>query len=229
MPLKLGNWTKAIHVPNEITCEQLLDRPESDGVYGCDVIPYWIDLNKFPCKERKKNNVLTIGSFQRDTEGSDLKSPKLEKGPDILIDILKGISKYQNIHVILAGWRRQYVVNRLDELDISYEYREKCDDDILVNLYHKVDLYLSCGRYEGGPQSILECSSTKTPILSTPVGIAPEILDVGCLCADVDHFIKKIMENVAKDYVDVNYNNIQKYNIKAIISQYDDMFSRVFR
>ena len=58
---------------------------------------------------------------------------------------------------------------------------------------------------------------------------APEILDVGCLCADVDHFIKKIMENVAKDYVDVNYNNIQKYNIKAIISQYDDMFSRVFR
>ena len=29
-----------------------------------------------------------IGSFQRDTEGSDLKTPKLEKGPDIVVAIV---------------------------------------------------------------------------------------------------------------------------------------------
>ena len=30
-----------------------------------------------------------IGSFQRDTEGYDLKTPKLSKGPDIFCDIVE--------------------------------------------------------------------------------------------------------------------------------------------
>ena len=34
-----------------------------------------------------------VGSFQRDTEGADLKSPKLSKGPDRFITIVKALSK----------------------------------------------------------------------------------------------------------------------------------------
>ena len=53
-----------------------------------------------------------VGSFQRDTEGSDLKSPKLEKGPDLFCDYVEKIAD-ENTLVLLGGWRRQYIMNRL--------------------------------------------------------------------------------------------------------------------
>jgi len=54
-----------------------------------------------------------IGNFQRDTEGHDLKSPKMEKGPDKLADYLERVinTTNPNLHVVLAGWRRQYIIN----------------------------------------------------------------------------------------------------------------------
>ena len=44
-----------------------------------------------------------IGSFQRDTEGSDLKSPKLIKGPDRLIQIIESKNKEFNKVIILLS------------------------------------------------------------------------------------------------------------------------------
>lgn len=57
--------------------------------------------------------------MQRDTEGSSIASgnflPKLEKGPDVFCDIVEMYNKThsKDIHVVLAGWRRQYVIDRL--------------------------------------------------------------------------------------------------------------------
>ena len=45
----------------------------------------------------------------------------------------------------------------------------------LNELYNCLDLYIVASRFEGGPQSILECANTK-PIVSTNVGVAAEIL-----------------------------------------------------
>ena len=45
----------------------------------------------------------------------------------------------------------------------------------LNKLYNILDLYIVSSRIEGGPQAILESSITKTPILSTDVGVASEI------------------------------------------------------
>ena len=39
------------------------------------------------------NNDYLVGSFQRDTEGKDLVSPKLSKGPDQFVQILKNSEK----------------------------------------------------------------------------------------------------------------------------------------
>ena len=46
----------------------------------------------------------------------------------------------------------------------------------LNELYNCLNLYIVSSRVEGGPQSILECGLTKTPIISTDVGVASEIL-----------------------------------------------------
>ena len=50
------------------------------------------------------------------------------------------------------------------------------DFKTLNELYNCLDLYIVTSRIEGGPQAILECGISKTPIISTNVGVAPEIL-----------------------------------------------------
>ncbi len=123
-------------------------------------------------------NGFLIGSFQRDTEGHDLASPKLEKGPDLFVEGVKRLrSRYQNLHVVLGGWRRQYVMRRLSEEQISFSYFEKPSNEQLNELYNSLDLYIVSSRVEGGPQAIVECAAARVPIVSTPVGIAQDILD----------------------------------------------------
>ena len=55
-----------------------------------------------------------IGSFQRDTEGSDLISPKLIKGPDIFLEIVNDIFLHnKNLKVVLTGKRRNYLIENM--------------------------------------------------------------------------------------------------------------------
>ena len=134
----------------------------------------FFDIDKTQCRQDLSLPIdkFTIGSFQRDTEGHDLKSPKLEKGPDRFCNIVRDISKYEDVHVVLGGWRRQYVMNNLKQHDISFSYIELADFVTLNKMYNSLDLYISSSRHEGGPQAIPECAITKTPIISTNVGCA---------------------------------------------------------
>ena len=135
-------------------------------------------------KEKFKlpKNKYIISSFQRDTEGSDLKTPKLEKGPDVFIDYVNKLkNKGENIHVLLNGWRRQYVINELKKINIGFTYIEMPPMEDVVKMYSATDLYVVGSRVEGGPQSIIECAMTKTPIVSTDVGIASMFLNSNCI------------------------------------------------
>ena len=74
--------------------------------------------------------------------------------------------------VILAGRRRQYIINELRKNKIEFKFFEDADFLKLNNLYNILDLYIVASRYEGGPAAIMESAITKTPIISTNVGIA---------------------------------------------------------
>ena len=150
-------------------------------------IPFWVNQNLWKPLEnknilRKKYNInsesFLIGTFQRDTEGNDLISPKLSKGPDRFIQIAKKLNiKHKNLVVVLTGKRRDYLIKELESAGIKYLYFEMVSFEILNELYNTLDLYIVSSRYEGGPQAIVECAITKTPIISTDVGIAIEILN----------------------------------------------------
>ena len=115
------------HVPCESTKEQISEYTDKPIF----VQPFWVNQflwynldNKLEL--RKKHGIPTgakvIGSFQRDTEGHDLKSPKLEKGPDRLVEIIKDLdSSEKEIFVVLSGPRRQYVIDHLKKNSISYK------------------------------------------------------------------------------------------------------------
>ena len=91
--------------------------------------------------------------------------------------IVKHLNKIKpNLSVVLTGKRRNYIINELRKEKINFTYFEMVDISKLNELYNLLDLYIVSSRVEGGPQAIVECGITKTPIISTNVGIADDIL-----------------------------------------------------
>ena len=150
-------------------------------------IPLWVNsnhfypiINKSELRNKYEINVndYLVGSFQRDSLGSDRSKPKLIKGPDIFLEIVKKLSKQNdNLKVILAGKRRDYIVKNLIDLEINFKYFEMASIETLNELYNILDIYIVSSRIEGGPQAIVESATTKTPIISTDVGVASQILN----------------------------------------------------
>jgi glycosyltransferase involved in cell wall biosynthesis len=216
------------HVPCKKTHDQIRDLTYKK-IY---TFPFWVNQNIWENKRlqkselRKKYNfpedAFLIGSFQRDTEGDDLISPKLEKGPDLFCDAVeKYREKFENVQVILAGWRRQYVMNRLKEAGISHYYAELPPISTVNDLYNCLDLYIVSARYEGGPQAIVECASNGTPIISTDVGLASEILPEESI------FIPgKSLE--AQPNVMMAYHGVLSYFMDEGFRNFRNMFSEVY-
>jgi hypothetical protein len=167
--------------------------------------------NKNSIREKYKidKNSYLIGSFQKDTEGkSDL--PKLSKGPDIFVNIIEDMYKNnKNIVVVLTGLRREFIINKLNILNIPYHYFNMISIEDINELYNCLDLYLVSSRCEGGPRSIFECGLTNTPIISTNVGIASELMNKNSIF-DADNYIT--YKNVVPD------NKFLKNNVELLSS-----------
>lgn len=193
-------------------------------------LPFWINENLFfPINNKQllrekylfDSDEYLLGSFQRDTEGKDLISPKLEKGPDIFIEIVKKMIPRQNtIKVVLTGKRRQYIISKLEELEIPFSYFELVTFEELNELYNILDLYVVSSRVEGGPQSIMECAISKTPIISTNVGISTKILNKESI-----YDTSNVLE--AKPEIISAFNNVQKYKTTVWTKEYKDFFNSI--
>jgi len=191
---------------------------------------FWINENNFyqiDNKEelRKKwnlgNNDYIIGSFQRDTKGK-LKCtlPKTSKGPDIFVKIVRNMQKNRdNIVVLLTGRKRNYIINKLDCARIKYVYHEMVSVSDLNELYNCLDLYIVSSRVEGGPRSIMECGLSKTPIISTDVGIAKSILNPDAIY-DMNEFKTYKNATTNLEYV---YEKTQNYSISNYIKKFTDI------
>ena len=189
------NITDAYHVPNVHTKSAIAVHTQKP----IHIIPYWANQNIWRTTGRmddlrKKHGLpkdsYLIGSFVRDTEGRDLKSPKLEKGPDLLVDYIEkmlstGHILESEVHVVLAGWRRQYVISRLEAAKIPYTYFERPSQEVLNDLYQTLDSYPVTARHEGGPQSLIECGLLGVPCVSRDVGIASQVLPPCAISDDV--------------------------------------------
>jgi len=219
----------AYHVPCIKTRDQisgLTNKP----IY---TFPFWVNQEMWTNKRSQKSALrrkyslpehkFLIGSFQRDTEGSDLISPKLEKGPDLFCDAVERFEKVLgSVEVVLAGWRRQYVMSRLDRVGINYHYTELPSFEVINDLYNCLDLYIVAARFEGGPQAIVECASNRTPIISTDVGLASEILPPESIFAPGEEL--KATPNVVSAY-----ENVETLFMPSGFKKYVKMFEDIIK
>lgn len=216
--------------------------------------PFYVDENKFKkikisradlCKkigiekEQLKGRVL-LGSFVKDSLGSDLTKPKWQKGTEMLRDVLDEIKK-ERILLVLAGPRRHFIIKECKKLKIPFifignmDFIKKGLDDCNENntsmekinlLYNLVDICLVTSKSEGGPKAVIEAPLTKTAVISTRVGLAPDFLTKEMLCDNKKDFIRKI-RLLLKDKLEVNRLAKLGYERVSNINNYDDFKKRV--
>ncbi len=186
-------------------------------------------------------------SFQRDSLGTDLSQPKWQKGPDILIEILK---KYKEINknfiLLLAGPRRHYLIDQCVKLNIPYFFYgrppAKNKDDIRYNvldhntlnkLYNLGDLYIVSSRSEGGPKAILECAWNKIAFITTDVGLARDIALPAQIYNNIDEAIQLIDKinhdrSFANDLVSETFNKMQRqFSFEAYLKRWIDIYESI--
>ena len=153
-------------------------------------IPISINNNlfKFVSNEEKKElrnkykipqNAVVIGSFQKDGDGwGKGLNPKLIKGPDILIEVLKQLKEHiPNLFILLSGPSRGFVIENLNRIGIPFLHFNLNRYEKIACLYNCLDLYMVTSREEGGPRAILESMASGIPILSTKVGQAIDLIE----------------------------------------------------
>lgn len=152
-------------------------------------IPLGVNTSLFnlPLKSKQRSirkslgiseHFILIGSFQKDGSGwKDGLDPKLIKGPDLFVSTLKLLLAWgYPVYALLTGPARGYIKKELEKCGIPYFHTFPKNHNELISLYHALDIYLITSREEGGPMGLLESIACGTPVASTNVGMASDII-----------------------------------------------------
>ncbi len=125
---------------------------------------------------------VVVGSFQKDGQGwGDGMEPKRIKGPDVFVAAVAELAKDFPVTAFLTGPARGYVKRELEARGIPFIHTYAKGHAELVECYHALDLYCVTSREEGGPMGLMEGMSSGVPVVSTRVGMAPDLIADG-LC-----------------------------------------------
>lgn len=239
----LDQYVDIWHTSCEITKRKLLNMGVDEEKIVLIPIPvnnnihHKIDEEKREKKIRElhiPDRTFVIGSFQKDGNGwEEGMEPKLIKGPDIFCDVLERLSENHNIFVVLSGPARGYVKKRLDDAGIPYIHQYFDDFRAVAELYGVIDLYMVTSREEGGPMSILESMSSGVPVISSKVGMAPDIIENGANgylveIGDVEQYVQcaeKIIKNREKtaEMIKAGFETAKKYTAVIAAQKYTEV------
>lgn len=197
-------------------------------------IPLGIDLAVFkpagPSQKKKirqqlgiDNDAFCIGSFHKDGIGWDQGfEPKLIKGPDVFLKVIEKLKQSVKLHILLTAPARGFVKRGLDNLNVPYTHHILDNYYDIANYYHALDAYLVPSREEGGPLGVLEALATGIPLISTRVGLAPDIVTHGvdALLSQVEE-VNDLAENMYRIVEDLELRRSMEIKGLETIQAYD--------
>jgi len=121
---------------------------------------------------------VVVGSFQKDGNGwKDGMEPKMIKGPDIFLKTIASLkSSIPELFILLTGPARGYVRNGLEKMGVPYVHHFLNDYTDIGRYFNALDAYIIPSRDEGGPKAVLEAMASGTPLISTRVGQATDLV-----------------------------------------------------
>jgi len=245
---RIGLW-----IPMSRMVERQLSLLKQQYAY----VPYAVDTRAFtaecPVGQSDKSlreqfgipkDCFVISNFMRDTCRADICSLKDQKGVEVFLEITRLL--YRGglpVHILLAGPRHHWLRSHLSENKIPFTFvgSEIGGDDDAVNLlepaminelYHSSDMYLITSRWEREPRAILEAALTRTPVVSTPVGLAPDVLETKSLFRAVDEgaaLIKcHIRDRVLDQTLEPQFQRVMKQHIpSANIAKFASIYEQI--
>jgi glycosyltransferase involved in cell wall biosynthesis len=143
-------------------------------------MPFGLDTGRFRRRAEARARLLAAHHLPADTlvigfAGSAWSNECARKGLDRLWDCLRALDAGDRFVLRLAGrgWNR-------DDLPGPLRSRVVLDGFIpvgdLPDFYSSLDVYLCTSRAEGVPYPVLESMSCEVAVVSTPVGVVPEII-----------------------------------------------------
>lgn len=178
-----------IHTSCSISRKQLIDWGAEEEKIR--VVPLGVDTDLFSpisAEEKKQKraelgipeDAVLIGSFQKDGNGwEEGLDPKLIKGPDVFCDVMESLARDYPIYALLTGPARGYVKKRLEAAGIPFQHHYFEEFPRVADYFPLLDMYIIASRAEGGPKAILESWASGVPLVTTRVGMAPDVVRDG--------------------------------------------------
>lgn len=136
------------------------------GPLEIEVVNNAVDLGQFAAPPRQKSSGLTVG-FLYNTH------PR--KRIDIAIEALKRArAQYPDLKVIVFGGLPPSIKVPLPDW---FQFHQAPPQDKIPKLYQACDLWLFPSEHEGFGLPLLEAMASRTPVLATPAGGAPDLID----------------------------------------------------
>lgn len=193
----------------------------------------------FPAFKQKSQNNFVIGFFgtQRPNSRSD------RKGSRLLLEATKIMVEagYKPAFLIMGyGWKN--LVPALRDLGCPVTYKVSVPREDVPKYYHQLDLYIITSRIEGGPLTLLEAGACGIPIISTPVGLAPELLTkpgCGTLLSGFDskEIAEAVIYNMENPYIaqekaqallkEIRQSWTWKDSYKDLAKTYFDIYNKI--
>jgi glycosyltransferase involved in cell wall biosynthesis len=177
-----------------------------------------VDTNLFrPNDQPKLDNSFRIG-FIGARPPDDLGD---RKGTSLLLDAAREIMRqgFSPQFVIVGhGWKE--LVAQLRSIGFVVTYLVNVDWYDLVDVYNSLDLYLITSYLEGGPLTLLEAGACGIPVISTPVGLALEVLAKPC-CGRLLHSFdgQEIAQAVIDDILNPDQAHQRARNVYSEICE----------
>lgn len=206
------------------------------------VIPNGIEVDKFTFDKAAAEKFVTKYRLKEDSFKVLFVSRLIpQKNPEKLITAITRYIGGREVEAILIGGGPSSYIDKLKKIsDERIHILGEVEFEELIAAYHYSDLFVFLGTWEGIPTVILEAMLCGLPIVTTPVGGIPEVVEEGKnglfvklpiddedLANKIGHFVNMREANITK----ISRENTRKirthYNWELIADRILKVYERV--